>query len=256
MPKKLSNLDIKEISGVNHPAHLHPGWLVIKSADIEPMESALKDVLKHIANQEEAPVSESTDAETTEDEAVVEEESEDTTTDDALATDSAQEVSDDQASDDASDDTAKALETADLKEQIASMEKQIKAQAADIEKAQDEARLEKAVTKVKEWAPIPGIEDFAPTLAQLRKDSPEIAVKVEEAFDATTHTLKEANILTVVGKDGEGADLSDPQVALTEANKRAEARAEEKGISKEAAFVEVTSEDAALAKALRAKKGA
>ena len=29
---KLAELDIRETSGVDHPAHLHEGWLVIKSA--------------------------------------------------------------------------------------------------------------------------------------------------------------------------------------------------------------------------------
>lgn len=57
MPRKapkMTNLLIEETSGVDHPAHLHEGWLVVKASDVttvadvlrtlpEPMEASMDD---------------------------------------------------------------------------------------------------------------------------------------------------------------------------------------------------------------------
>lgn len=39
--RKMVNLSIEETSGVDHPAHLHEGWLVMKSASSEDVEKAM-----------------------------------------------------------------------------------------------------------------------------------------------------------------------------------------------------------------------
>ena len=39
---KLTELTIKEASGVDHPAHLHEGWMVMKSED--DLDSALDQI--------------------------------------------------------------------------------------------------------------------------------------------------------------------------------------------------------------------
>lgn len=39
--RKMVNLSIEETSGVDHPAHLHEGWLVMKSADAVDVEKAM-----------------------------------------------------------------------------------------------------------------------------------------------------------------------------------------------------------------------
>lgn len=54
---KMTNLVVEETSGVDHPAHLHPGWIVMKSSDqaevaavveslLHPTEEAMPDVEK------------------------------------------------------------------------------------------------------------------------------------------------------------------------------------------------------------------
>ena len=40
---KLTELTIKETSGVDHPAHLHEGWMVIKSDD--GLDSSLDQII-------------------------------------------------------------------------------------------------------------------------------------------------------------------------------------------------------------------
>lgn len=48
--RKMVNLAIEETSGVDHPAHLHEGWLVMKSAD----ESEVQRVLDETLTKEES----------------------------------------------------------------------------------------------------------------------------------------------------------------------------------------------------------
>ena len=41
---KLTELTIKETSGVDHPAHLHEGWMVMKSE--EDLDSTLDQIIE------------------------------------------------------------------------------------------------------------------------------------------------------------------------------------------------------------------
>ena len=44
--KKLTDLRLKEISGVDHPASLHEGWAVMKSSENE-LEQALGEAINN-----------------------------------------------------------------------------------------------------------------------------------------------------------------------------------------------------------------
>jgi len=59
---KMTNLQIEETSGVDHPAHLHEGWLVIKASDTatvadveralpEPMEASMSEATETVDEQ-------------------------------------------------------------------------------------------------------------------------------------------------------------------------------------------------------------
>ena len=56
MPKarKMVSLNIEEASGVDHPAHLHEGWLVIKSDNLTSMDDLLSDLNKEENNPDES----------------------------------------------------------------------------------------------------------------------------------------------------------------------------------------------------------
>ena len=58
--RKMVNLAIEETSGVDHPAHLHEGWLVMKSAD----ESEVQRVLDETLTEEDSNMEETTTAAT------------------------------------------------------------------------------------------------------------------------------------------------------------------------------------------------
>ncbi len=51
-PRKMVNLSIEETSGVDHPAHLHEGWLVVKSADATTVNSLLDTLTQSITKED------------------------------------------------------------------------------------------------------------------------------------------------------------------------------------------------------------
>ena len=69
MARKLVRLNIKETSGVDRPAHLHDGWVVMKSAtpsDVTAVLDELRPDEELVAEVEELPVLEETETEATE----------------------------------------------------------------------------------------------------------------------------------------------------------------------------------------------
>lgn len=69
---KLAELDIRETSGVDHPAHLHEGWLVIKSVAGEGTQDSEGDNVElevtetEVVEQEPTPVAAAANADTAE----------------------------------------------------------------------------------------------------------------------------------------------------------------------------------------------
>ena len=61
MARKLVKLSIKETSGVDHPAHLHDGWVVMKSATPADAEAVLDELRPTEVSDEVAPVEEVTE---------------------------------------------------------------------------------------------------------------------------------------------------------------------------------------------------
>jgi hypothetical protein len=165
---KLAELDIRETSGVDHPAHLHEGWLVIKSAADSDAATDEGD------NPEmELDVTEETVVE----EAVAEE-----------PTPVAASV--------AGPDEELRKELTDLRKELAGMR-------AEKERIEAEAELAKAVETAGEFAILPEVDvnEFGALLVDLRKNAPETAEKIESILKASARALAEAGVLKEVGTD-------------------------------------------------------
>jgi len=165
---KLADLDIRETSGVDHPAHLHEGWLVIKSAadsDADTDEGENPEM--------ELDVTEETVVE----EAVAEE-----------PTPVAASV--------AGPDEELRKELTDLRKELAGMR-------AEKERIEAEAELAKAVETAGEFAILPEVDvnEFGALLVDLRKAAPEAAEKIESVLKASARALAEAGVLKEVGAD-------------------------------------------------------
>lgn len=164
---KLADLGINETSGVDHPAHLHEGWMVMKSVD-ELIDALQAEETTTTIPGEGGQVD--IEIETKTEEAPVEQE------------DIRKEVT----------DLRKALDA--ITKRNAELEATMKAR-------EEEALLSKASERALGWANVPGLDPstFGETLHNLRKVAPEIAEAVEKVLDATSVAMTEAGILKEVG---------------------------------------------------------
>lgn len=170
---KLAELDISETSGVDHPAHLHEGWLVIKQAGAET----------------------DTEGETVNLEVTAEDETVDIQTD---AVDEAAPEAAPVAASVAGPDDALRKELTDLRKELAAMR-------VEKERIEAEAELAKATEDAHAWAVLPEMNpaEFAPMLIELRKSAPAAAAVVESVLTASARALGETGIFKEVGASGE-----------------------------------------------------
>ena len=174
---KLTELDIEETSGVDHPAHLHEGWLVMKASG--ELDEAL-DLADEVTESDDTEDNVEPHAETEE---VVDEVEEELESEMTPVTASV-------------DDTVVRKELTDLRKQLEDT------QAAH-DQLVEERELEKAVETSHRWGIVPELNpiEFAPVLREIRSTAPEAAEHVEKVLDAASVALKEAGILTEIGTD-------------------------------------------------------
>ena len=168
--KKLTNLKLKEISGVDHPASLHEGWAVLKSNDND-IDIALEQAINYpTPNTMEKNV----ETETAE-----------------IDVDVVEEIPVEKE-----DDT--------VRKELDNVIKELADSRAEVANLRENSEIEKAVNDSQKWAIIPQLDpvEFAPVLRSLRATDAESTSKVEEILDAVAIALGEAGILKEVGSDG------------------------------------------------------
>jgi DNA gyrase/topoisomerase IV subunit A len=167
--KKLTNLQLKEISGVDHPASLHEGWAVIKSSDNE-LDAAFVEALENDPQTMEKNV----ETETTESEVVGIEE------------------------------TPVEKEKDDVRKELDDVRKELADARSEVDSLRENSEMEKAVRDSQKWAIIPQLDpvEFAPVLRSLRANDSESSEKIEEILDAVAVSLGEAGILKELGSEG------------------------------------------------------
>ena len=187
MPKstKLTELTIKETSGVEHPAHLHEGWLVMKAEDLD---NTLDQIIEPDSQENTVELNATPEVED-----VVEE-----ATEVEAAPEMVTEATPVAASVDGPDETEVQKELTDLRKEL------------DLAKAAhreliEERELEKAATAAHQWAILPGLNpvDFAKVLVRLRAADQEVAKEVEAILSASSVALSEAGVFTELGTEGD-----------------------------------------------------
>jgi len=242
---KLIRLAIDETSGVDHPAHLSEGWLVMKSTSSEEIEAvidSLTDTTKEDSVSEEntvvtedaavaeAPVAEAVE---TESPAVVTEETE-TEKAKAVKADPMAQMPDES-------DAAYAKRMKEMKEEksmhekkpmameksVESFEKAIsfeKARADEavalLQKERDERADEVAIAKAKNWNNLPlEAEKVGPALRRLSMIDEELAKSIEGILEAVNTQAKTSHLFAEIGKsvDSSAVDAYDRLTALAKA---------------------------------------
>ena len=166
--KKLTNLQLKEISGVDHPASLHEGWAVMKSS-----ESDLDKALLEAIEETTEPMEKTVETETTEPEVEVIE-----------------------------DTMEKADDT--VAKELADVRKELEDAKAEVAAVRETSEMEKAVRDAQRWAIVPQLdpEEFAPVLRSMRVNDAEASGAIEKILDAVAVALGEAGILKEIGSEG------------------------------------------------------
>lgn len=179
------NLSIEETSGVDHPAHLHEGWLVMKSAD----ESEVQNVLDETLTEEESMPDNSQDNVT------------------PTATDEQVEV--------LAETTEVAKAEITEEEFLKSAPESVVKMIADLRKSADDANAllqaerdsradAEAIEKAKGWANLNlDAEKVGPALRRLATTDADLAKSFEEILSSVNAQAESAHIFAEIGKSAD-----------------------------------------------------
>ena len=207
------NLAIEETSGVDHPAHLHEGWLVMKSAS----ESEVQRVLDKSLTKEDSTMEDMKTTEATEDkvEKTVEEEL-------AMAQARIAELeaklaekeqkpevevemamNEDSMKPKEEEDYMKSAPTSVVK-MITDLKKQAEEATAELRKEREARADAQSVEKAKGWANLNlNAEKVGPALRRLSETDSELAKSVEEILSSVNAQAESASIFAEIGKSAD-----------------------------------------------------
>lgn len=226
MPKapKMVNLSIEETSGVDHPAHLHEGWMVIKAANPnEVSEIVASLVAKHDetnteasdtgsdleGNKEESMPDQETSAEVAVEETVApvaEETPAEAPVEDAAPAAEATEAPAEEAPA-SEDDVLKSAPEA-VRNMVEALRKSADdaaaravAAEAELQKSRDAAADAEAIEKAKAWSHLSlDAEVLGKALRRLASVDEDLAKSIEEVLSSVNAQAESANIFAEIGK--------------------------------------------------------
>lgn len=235
---KMVRLAVDETSGVDHPAHLSEGWLVMKSADAEAIEAVIDSLTESVVKDNNDSITEQTKEDSVSDETK--------NTEDAVVTEATAEAvvdstteslekanariaeleaelekakkkpmkMEDKMEDESDEDYMARLRSmkkeapAEVVKAIESLEKSVtdanaRAEMAEatLKKERDERADVDAIAKAKNWANLPiDAEKVGPALRRLSVIDEELAKSLEGILSAVNEQAKTANLFSEIGK--------------------------------------------------------
>ena len=281
--RKMVNLSIEETSGVDHPAHLKEGWLVVKSADASTVNTLLDTLTENLTKEDtlsnpkatEERLTEALDALAKAEEKIAkmegEEVAEETPAADAPAEDAPADAPAEEAAKEeeapaeetpaSDDDILKSAPEAVVKmveaaraEKAEAVAKAVAAEAT-LRKEREERADAEAVTKARETfgALAIDVEKLAPALRKLSTIDADLAKSVEHALTVANGQMESANIFAEIGKAKSGT----AGTAWEQIEAVAKAKFEGgKASSIETAMAEALAENPALYNEYLSEKGA
>ena len=269
---KMVRLAVDETSGVDHPAHLSEGWLVMKSANAEEIEAVIDSLTETTITKEDSVSDESTVV--TEDAVVAEAPVAEATETESPAVDKDARIAEleaevekakkmpafmTQGKDESDEEYKKRMKKMEDEEEekamakkpmmksLESVEKAFaveKARADEatalLQKERDERADADAIAKAKNWNNLPlEAEKVGPALRRLSLIDEDLTKSIEGILEAVNAQAKTSNLFAEIGKsvDSSATDAYDRLTALAKA-------AVESGV---APSFEVAMADAALA---------
>jgi hypothetical protein len=254
--RKMANLVIEETSGVDHPAHLHEGWLVMKSADESEVQRVLDESLTEEDSQMEETTTTATDA--------LEVEKAEMTLEDAMKKiaelegklsemEMAKEKeSESEETEDEMDYMKSAPES--VVKMIEDFKKQAETATEELRKEREAKADAEAIEKAKGFSNLNlDAEKVGPALRRLSTVDADLAKSVEEILTSVNAQAESANIFAEIGKSADFT-TGDAYGRLTAMAKSAVEEGNAKSF--EQAFADVASSNPELYVQYRNEKGA
>lgn len=222
--RKMVNLSIEETSGVDHPAHLQEGWLVMKSADTENVQQLLDSTLnQEVSKMEksmEEQLQEAQDALMKAEERIAELEKQlsDMNSEAEKQDGEEEDVEMKKSADDilksAPESVVKMVE--DLRKQAQQASEEAEVAKATLLAQQEAVADKEAIEKASVWKHLNlNAEQVGPVLRRLAKQDEELAKNVEEILNSVNAQAESANIFAEIGKSADYVNANSAYEKMT-----------------------------------------
>ena len=204
--RKMANLVIEETSGADHPAHLHEGWLVMKSADESEVQRVLDETLTEEDSDMEEKTTAATDAQVEKAEMTLEEamkkiaELEGKLSEMEMA--KGEKESESEKTEDEMDYMKSAPES--VVKMIENFKKQAETATEELRKEREAKADADAIEKAKGLSNLNlDAQKVGPALRRLSTVDAELAKSVEEILTSVNAQAESANIFAEIGKSAD-----------------------------------------------------
>lgn len=207
--RKMVALDVSETSGVDHPAHMHEGWVVMKSASPETVENIFNVDTQTkgpaVADEVNEDVEKASQAEV--DKLKAENAKLKKELDEAKAQPFPTKKNAD--GEEEEEDILKSVPEA-VRKMLADRDEEIRKNREDFEKERNERLDEKAITKSRGTYKALAFDHdkVAPALRRIAEENPDLATALEEAMGAADGQLESAGIFQELGETSTGTSGS------------------------------------------------
>jgi hypothetical protein len=254
--RKMANLVIEETSGVDHPAHLHEGWLVMKSADESEVQRVLDETLTEEDSIMEETTTAATDAQVEKAEMTLEDAMKKIAELEGKLSEKEMAKEEEKSESDKTEDEMEYMKSApeSVVKMIEDFKKQAETATEELRKEREAKADAEAIEKAKGFSHLNlEAEKVGPALRRLSTVDADLAKSVEEILASVNAQAESANIFAEIGKS---ADLTtgDAYGRLTALAKSAVEEGNAKSF--EQAFANAASSNPELYVQYRNEKGA
>jgi chromosome segregation ATPase len=254
--RKMANLVIEETSGVDHPAHLHEGWLVMKSADESEVQRVLDETLTEEDSIMEETTTAATDAQVEKAEMTLEDAMKKIAELEGKLSEKEMAKEEEKSESDKTEDEMEYMKSApeSVVKMIEDFKKQAETATEELRKEREAKADAEAIEKAKGFANLNlDAEKVGPALRRLSTVDADLAKSVEDILTAVNAQAESANIFAEIGKSADFT-TGDAYGRMTAMAKSAVEEGSAKSF--EQAFANVASSNPELYVQYRNEKGA
>ena len=204
--RKMANLVIEETSGVDHPAHLHEGWLVMKSADESEVQRVLDETLTEEDSIMEETTTAATDAQVEKAEMTLEDAMKKIAELEGKLSEMEMSKEEDKSESDKTEDEMEYMKSApeSVVKMIEDFKKQAETATEELRKEREAKADAEAIEKAKGYSNLSlDAEKVGPALRRLSSVDADLAKSVEEILTSVNAQAESANIFAEIGKSAD-----------------------------------------------------